>query len=226
MTSSSQTGPAALGLAAAGILLGLGGALHPRVDTDVAFEQGLAGMFESSAWVGAHAITLAGYVLVAVALALLVRGLGPTWGSWQRLIAWAAVAGAGLAAVESVPHLLAGSEADALLGGGNTPLTDLHSVLQAISTPVVGLSVAALAVASTRSRALDGGRIAAAAAVVGGVAFAVAGPVIAFTHDSALSALFAGSAGLSVWFIVAGVRTARRLGDSGIARELGTAPAR
>lgn len=226
MSSNSRTATAAIGLAGAGLLLGLGGALHPRVDAGVEYEQGLAGMLESSAWVATHAFTLAGFMMLAVSLTVLVRDLGPAWGSRERSIGWTAAAAAGIAAVEAVPHLLARSEADSLLGGESTPLVDLHTILQAVSTPALGLSVAALAVASARGRALGGGRIAAAIAVVGGVAFALAGPAIAITQSSELSPLFAGSAGLSIWFVVSGISTARRLGGSEMDRTLGTALAR
>jgi hypothetical protein len=191
MTTHSR---AAAGLAAAGLLLAAGGILHPRVDAAVEFEAGLAGMFESGAWVAAHALTMAGFAALAVSLSLLARG---------SVIGWIAAAGAALAAIETVPHLLAASEADALTGGGSTPLTDLHTALQAVATPAVGLSIAALAVVS-------GGRIVAAFAVVGGVAYALAGPAIALTQDSALSPLFAGSAGIAIWCVVTGVRMARR----------------
>jgi hypothetical protein len=226
MSSTSRTASAAIGLAAAGLLLGAGGLLHPRVDHGVEYEQGLAGMFESSAWVASHAITLTGFLVLAVALAVLVRDLSAGWASRQRLFAWAAAAGAVIAAVESVPHLLAESERHALLAGESTPLTDLHAVLQAVATPAVGLSVAALALASARNRTLGSGRIAAAVAVVGGAAFAVAGPAMAISENSALSPLFAGSAGLSVWLVVSGIRTARRLNGGAIDRTLETAPAR
>jgi hypothetical protein len=222
MSSTSRTGAAAIGLAGAGLLLAAGGVLHPRVDTAVEFEEGLVGMFESGAWVAAHALTMTGFLLLAASLALLARGLGPGWSARQRAIAWAAVAGAAVAALESVPHLLAGSEADALTAGGSTPLTDLHTVLQAIATPAVGLSIAALAVSS----ALYGGRIIAAVAVISGAAFALAGPAIAITQDSALSPLFAASAGLSLWCVVAGLRTARRLNAGAIEGTLEMAPAR
>jgi len=185
----------------------------------------LAGMFESSAWVASHSLTLAGFLLLAVSMAVLMRDFGNAWGSRGRLIGWAVAAGAGLAAVEAVPHLLAGSEADALLAGDSTPLTDLHKVLQAVSTPAVGLSVAALAVVSASGRALAGGRVAAPFAVIGGAAFAFAGPVIAVTENSELSPLFTGSAGLSIWLVVSGIRTARRLSGGGVERELGVAVA-
>jgi hypothetical protein len=194
MTTHSR---AAVGLAAAGLLLAAGGVLHPRVDTAVEFEAGLVGMFESGAWVMAHALTMAGFAVLAASLAVLVRG--SVWG-------WIAVAGAALAAIESVPHLLAASEADALAAGGSTPLTDLHTVLQALATPAVGLSIAALAVVSARS---GSGMFVAAFAVVGGIAYALAGPAIAVTQSSELSPLFAGSAGIAIWCVFSGARMAR-----------------
>jgi hypothetical protein len=204
--SSSRAGAA--GLVLAGLLIGLGGAVHPRVDTGVEFEQGLAGMFESSVWAASHLLTMAGFVTLAVSLTALVRGAGAGWSRHVRVLASIAAGGAAFAAVESLPHLLAASEAADLRGGGATPLADLHTVLQGFATPVVGLSLAALAVAGARSRTLDAGWIVTALAVAGGIAFAFAGPAIAISENSGLSPLFAGSAGLAVWAVVAGVRMA------------------
>jgi hypothetical protein len=211
-SSSSSARAGAAGVALAGLLIALGGVLHPRVDTSLDFEQGLAGMFESSVWGAAHGLTMAGFGALAVSLVVLVRASLPDWTPGLRLIGGIAAAAAGFAAVESVPHLLAASDADAIRLGQATPLADLHTTLQAISTPLVGLSFAALAVAGARSGALDGGRVATALAVVGGLAFAFAGPAIAISESSEPSPLFVGSAGLAVWAVVAGVRTSRRLG--------------
>jgi hypothetical protein len=224
MSSNSLTRSAAIGVAWAGLLLGIGGILHPRVDSSVDLEQGLAGMFESSTWDVAHALTLAGYLVLAVSLAVLVRQLGSGWSARQRMIGWAAVAGATIAAIESVPHLLAATETNALLAGDSTPLTDLHTILQAIATPAVGLTFAALAVASARNHALGNGMIVAVLALVGGVVYSFAGPGIAITENPELSPLFIGSAGLSIWLLVAGIRTALRLTTSATDRELKPAP--
>jgi hypothetical protein len=203
-SSSSRAG--AVGLASAGLLIGLGGVLHPRVDTSLEFEQGLAGMFDSSGWNVSHVLTMAGFLALAVSLAALVNGTRSL-----RVLGWIAAAGAAFAAVESLPHMLAASEAAEVRQGGATPLADLHTVLQSISTPVVGLSLAALALAGARSSALNAGRVVTALAVVGGLVFALAGPAIALSENSELSPLFAGSAGLAIWAVVAGTRTARQL---------------
>jgi hypothetical protein len=198
--SLPSTRHAALGLALAGLLIGLGGVMHPRVDTAVEFEQGLVGMFESGSWTVSHLLTMAGFAALAASLALLARGFGNL-----RVLGWIAAGAAAFAALETLPHLLAASDAAALRAGEAAPLADLHTAVQAFSTPLVGLSIAALALA----RPLDAGRIATALAVVGGVAFAFAGPAIAITGDSGLSPLFVGSAGIAIWAVVAGLRTAR-----------------
>ena len=211
MSMSTRNRYAATGLAAAGLLMAAGGLMHPQADTGAGYEEALAGMFDASAWTLSHALVLLGFVALAVSAATVVRGLGDTWPAGVRLAGWAVAVAAVLGAVESVPHLFAASEADALRGGDATPLTDLHALLQVVTTPAVGLSVAALALTSARDRVLGNGRIAAGVATAGGVAFALAGPLLFVTDDPALSPLFAGSAALAVWLVLAGARTARRL---------------
>ncbi len=184
--SPSRGRAGAIGLAVAGLLIGVGGALHPRVDSSLEFDQGLAGMFESSAWSVSHLVTMAGFAALAVSLVVLVRALGAGWTPGLRTIAWIAAAATGFAAAETLPHLLAASDAGALERGESTPLVDLHTALQAISTPAVGLSLAALALVGARSGALDGGRVATALAVLGGLVFALAGPAIAISENSKL----------------------------------------
>jgi hypothetical protein len=207
----TRTTPPAATLAAAGLLLAAGGLMHPHADAEAGYEQALAGMFGASAWTASHGLTLSAFLLVAVALAALLRAVGDGWAVRVRRAGWAVVAGAGLAAVEAVPHLLASTEADALLRGDATPLTDLHAVLQAVATPAFGLAVAALALTTAGDRTLGNGRVAALAGVLGGLAYALAGPLMLLTEDPALSPLFAGAAPIAVWFVLAGARTGRRL---------------
>jgi hypothetical protein len=211
MSTNTQTRRAVTGLAAAGLLMAAGGILHPHADTGAGYEEALAGMFNASAWTASHAMALLGFLLLALSATMLVRGQGHRWPTGVRFAAWAVAAGAALAVIESVPHLLASSEADALLRGEATPLTDLHALLGAVTTPLLGLSVAALALISARDRVLGNGRVAASVAVVGGLAYTLAGPLMLLTKDPAFSPLFAGSAALAIWLVLAGVRTARRL---------------
>lgn len=221
MTMSTRAGRAATGLAGAGLLMVAGGIMHPQADEKASYEQSLANMFDTSVWALSHGLVLAGLLVLAVSAATLVHDLGRGWSPAVRVVGWAVAAAAGLAAIEAVPHLLAASEANALRGGEATPLTDLHAALQIASTPALGLSVAALAVMTARDRLLSNGRIAAGLAVVGGLAFALAGPLMAATQDPAFSPLFAGSAGMAVWFVLAGTRTTRRLRAQVDARPVG-----
>jgi hypothetical protein len=211
MLKSRNAAQAATGLTAAGLLMAAGGLMHPQADSGAGYEEALAGMFDASAWAASHALVLAGFVVLAISATLLVRNLGERLPSGVRVAGWAVAVAAALGAIESVPHLLAASEANALVGGDATPLTDAHALLQVVTTPAVGLSIAALAVTSARSRVLGNGRIAAVVAVVGGVAVALSGPLLFATKDPAFSPLFAGSAALAVWLVLAGARTARRL---------------
>ena len=215
----------AAALTAGGLLLAAGGLMHPHADAEAGYEQALAGMFDASAWTASHALTMAGFLLVSVAMAGLLRNVADGWTKPTRIAGWAVVAGAALAAVEALPHLLASSEGDALVRGEATPLTDLHALLQSVSTPAFGLAVAALALTTARDRTLGNGRIAAAVATAGGIAFALAGPLMAITKDPALSPLFAGAAGLAVWIALAGARTTRRLREDATARSMHSAHA-
>jgi hypothetical protein len=201
---------AAAGLTAAGLLLAAGGLMHPQADSDAGYEAALAGMFDASAWTASHALVLLGYVVLACAATLLVRS-GTDLPAGVRTAGWAVAIGATLGAIETVPHLLAASESTALVDGDATPLTDTHALLQVVTTPAVGLSLAALALTSARDRVLSNGRVAAAVAVAGGVALALSGPLLFLTEDPAFSPLFAGSAALAIWLVLAGARTSRRL---------------
>ena len=219
-------GRSAAALTCAGLLLAAGGLMHPQADAEAGYEQALAGMFDASAWTASHGLTLAGFLLLSVALAGLLRDVGHNWTAPARTAGWVVVAAGVLTAVESVPHLLASSEADALLRGDATPLTDVHAVLQIVSTPAIGLGITALAWTTAPDRTLGNGRIAAAVATVGGLAFALAGPLMALTEDPAFSPLFAGAAPVAVWLILAGARTARGLRGDTTARDLETLAAR
>ena len=114
-----------------------------------------------------------------------------------------------LGSVEMVPHIFANAEAEEVLRGGNTPITDIHLVLQAIATPVFGIGIAGLAVVGARTRSLGHWTVA-PFAVVGGLAFAIAGPAILFIKQPEVGVLFIGSIGIAVWLIIAGIRAAWR----------------
>ena len=85
MSTTTHERRAVIGLAAAGLLMATGGILHPHADSGAGYEEALAGMFETSAWTASHAMTLLGFLLLALSAATLVRDLGHGWPSGLRL---------------------------------------------------------------------------------------------------------------------------------------------
>jgi hypothetical protein len=88
-------------------LLAVGGLLHPHADVGAGYDHALAGELHEEVWPLAHTFMLAGLVVVAVTMAVLVRASAGVWPALVRRLGWWAVAGATLAVVEMVPHLLA-----------------------------------------------------------------------------------------------------------------------
>ncbi len=208
---SPGTGRARRGTAAAfvagGLLMAVGGQLHPIGSGDTV-EGHLLSMFDNPVWPLSHAISLVGAVLAALGLWLAWRGrtLGriPRRGLGLVVLAWA------FGAAEQVPHLLASGEAHALAHHEGTPLLDVHLAMQLVATPVVGLSGAALAVAVARAAATWPARLLAVPAVVGGVAYAFSAPLVVLTGDTRFTLLFPFQAGLALWLLGTGVRLWRR----------------
>jgi len=115
-----------------------------------------------------------------------------------------------IAALELVPHVLAAAEHHDHVSGGPTPVLDLHTVLQVLATPALGLTGAGLAIAVARAAGTAPARVLGAIGAVGGIAYAAAGPLIALTDDVSFSPLFAAQAGLAVWLVGTAVRLAVR----------------
>lgn len=197
----------AAGLALGGLLFTVGGSLHPEA-TGTTVTEHLVEMYANPLWVPSHVLALAGVLAVAISLAVLARTGAPIPAS-DRLRPFAIIAalGAIIATVEFIPHLASNSEAEALHEGHAAPLTDLHGWLGIVSTPALGLSVALLAVmvAVTRTRLRALAWVLAVIAVVGGVSYAIAGPLIKLSGDPAAAGFFTGVAGTSAWLFIAGV---------------------
>jgi len=196
-------------MALAGALILVGGFLHPRANTAGEFDPTFAGMLADPKWETSHAVTLVGSVVLAACLTALVRSRALSSDRRLRILGAIAAAGAVLASVEMIPHLFARSEAEEFLQGQGTPLIDLHLALQAVSTPVLGFGVAALALVGARTRAV-GHPLAAVLGVAGGVAFGLAGPAILVLRDPSVAPLFIGAEGIAVWLVASGIRLARR----------------
>lgn len=192
-------------MALSGVLILATGALHPRPKGDTVTEAAV-GMVGADGWVLAHLPQALGMLVLAVAALRLRRVDGVS--SALRSAATLAVVGAVVAVVESVPHILATTEATALAEGGSTPLYATHMWLQALATPLAGAGVAAMAWAGSRDGVL-GPRPLAVLGILGGIGFGLAGPSVLLTESMLLARLFMFTAAIAAWLLVAGVMVAR-----------------
>lgn len=194
------------GFLLSGVLLSLGGPLHPRGSGETVDDY-LMVMMASPTWRTSHVLMLVGTV-VAVATFVVARR-EQTFG--PRVSRWLTVAAAGwsLAAVELVPHLLATADRTNLATGGSTPLLDAHLLLQMFATPAVGICGAALAIAVARDAGTRPARVLAGLATLGGVAYAFAGPLINLTGSVDVTPLFIAQAAVALWLLATGVRLLR-----------------
>lgn len=189
-------------LVGGGAFFFVGGSMHPGEDPPgLSVKEHLQLLFSDSAWYPSHALFLVGMVLMAVALVALVRGGTLPTPRAQMVGAIAAVA-AVLAAFGMLLHLVAASEADRIAAGQSTPITNVHVVVETITIPAFGFSIAALSVIGASTRTV-GNRLIAVLGVVGGVAYGLAGGTFAFTD--ALNFLFPVASGIGLWAIAAGI---------------------
>lgn len=201
-------------LLAGGVFYFVGGSMHPKQDPhDVTLKEHLHVMYEDPAWYPAHAVFFVGMVLLAAALVTLVRSgsLRPVRTAHKAAVVAAVTTT--MAAAGSLLHLVSGSDAGRITAGHNTPITDIQIIVETITVPAFGASIAALAVIGAMTRTI-GNRVAAALGVIGGVAYALAGGTFLFTDR--LDFLFPVSSAIALWALAAGIglllreRSARR----------------
>lgn len=190
-------------LAVAGLSMAAGGALHPHGE-GATVDEALGSMLGSPLWDLAHVLVLAGLVVGIAGLILIRRSdaLGPRLRPWLTvtIVTWT------LGAVETVPHLLAGGEHGAHAAGEPTPMTDAHVMLSTVTTPLLALATAILAVQVARRSRSVAAWVLAGLAIVGGLAFGAASPLLAITGNPAVSALFPGQMLIDVWLVGTAIR--------------------
>jgi hypothetical protein len=203
MNTTSRSLAALLGTG--GLLMALGGQLHPRGGGDTV-DAYLASMLGHPSWVLAHTATLAGIVAAIAGFVAARRtgAFGPHVTAWLPV----PIVGWSLAAAEMIPHLLAAGEHHQLESGASTPILDLHLLLQTLATPALGVTGAATAIAIARAAGTTPAWILGGIGALGGLVYAAAGPVLALTDDVAFAALFPAQAGLAIWLIGTAVRVA------------------
>lgn len=187
-------------IAAAGTLV-VGGFLHPDQDPNLPEEAILAVWLGDPLWVPSHSLLLVGAILLVPGLLGLLGGR-PDLPVGARRAAWSAVAGAALWVVEGVPHLAAAAESAAAAAGRSTPLLVSHQLLALLAFPLVGLSVAALAVRGGRRLAHP---VFAGLAAVGGVAWAAAPWAVGPLRIESVGRLFPMGMLMAAWFLAVGV---------------------
>ncbi len=193
----------AVGLVVGGLLYAVGGQLHPR-GTGATKRTYIASMLDQGSWAASHLLSLAGLLVIAVALGGAYRACA--FGMRAQMWVAAAIVGTGFGAVELLPHAAAAGELDSLENGYATPLLDLHLWLQMFATPAVGLTTAALGVAVARGAGTVASKMLAVVGVLSGVAYAFAGPLTSLTEDVTFVVLFPASFGIAIWYFATGIR--------------------
>jgi hypothetical protein len=211
-TNPSTRWRLALGLA--GAAMALGGPLHPESDGADPLREELATMTAGDTWVLSHSLLAVGAALLAVGLWVAHRG--GTWpASTHRALRVAAVALTAYV-VETVFHLAAVIDSDALAAGDPAPVAFSHIGLALVLYPVSGIALAWLGAVLFRAVALPE-KVFGVVAVVGGLLHAASVPLTIVFPDVELTPVFAASGMLfAAWSLgvgVSGLRTARAAAD-------------
>jgi hypothetical protein len=153
-----------------------------------------------SLWVPSHVGILVWAVLLVPGLLGLARS-GLLSGA-ARTAAWVAFGVSILWLVESVPHLLAALDQDALLAGQSAPFLYGHLVGATLVYPLIGFSVAALALLSGRTLTHP---VLGVLGAVGAAAFGFAPVAVGPLGIDALGFLFTGLLLFALWTAAVGV---------------------
>ena len=187
-------------LIASAVTFVVGGTLHPDQDPTLPQAETLPAWIGHPLWVPSHALILAAAVLLVPGLVGLLAAR-PTLSVGARRAGRVAVVAAVLWAIESVPHLGAASESAAAAAGQGTPMLAAHMVLALLGYPLLGLSVATLAVLGGRALAHP---LFTPPAMVGGVAWTLAPWLVGPFRVEGASVLFLGGMFLALWIAAVG----------------------
>lgn len=190
-------------LVASGVLLAVGGPMHPESDAKDSLREELATMTADPRWVPGHSIIVVSTFLLATGLWLVRRDR-----AWpervQRTLAFAATA-VSLYVVETVAHLAAASDSHALAHGEAAPVAFTHIGLSVVLYPLTGIAVFALALSFARAQT-GWRRGVVGLGMLAGTLHALSVPLTMLLPDTELSPLFAGAAlTLALWSIGTGL---------------------
>jgi len=198
-------------LALSAVLALAGGGLHPDADPAGSVTDDLAEMTADPSWVTGHALTAGSAVLLAWALLALHRSGAGLPVRTARAVRLAGVA-VSVYVLETLFHLAAVVDSEALAAGQLAPVSGTHVLLSAVLYPVSGCALVLLGLAVLRE-GRGPQRGVAVLAVLGGALHAAAVPLVLLRPDADGSPLFAGGAVLlALWSLLAswtGLPTAR-----------------
>ncbi len=181
-----------------------GSVLHPGGDPSLGGDAGLASWVSDPMWVPSHVLILVAVALLAPALFGLARSLTGA----ARTAAWVAFGASLVWLVESVPHLLAAKDEDALLAGEPARFLESHLFGSVIAYPVASISLAALALLGGRALAHP---VVNLLGVVGALAFGFAPIAVGPLGIDSFGVLFSGSMLMTAW--IAAVGATKLAGD-------------
>ena len=192
-----------IALAASGAALLTGGSRHPESDAKESLRQELATMTSHEDWWLAHSFVVASAVLLAIGLWLAHRQR--RWPTKLRGTLFAAAVAVSLYVVETVFHLAAAVDSDALRNGDTAPVAFTHIGLAIVLYPVAGIALAVLSARIFTVVDLPRKPIA-LIGIAAGVSHALSVPLTVALPDTEFSPVFAGSAVLlAIWSVGLGI---------------------
>ena len=188
---------------AAGLAMAVGGSLHPEADADQPLGEELATMAAGDTWVLSHSLIAFGTALLA--LGLWTAHWNRSWPVTTHRALRVGAAAMSVYLVETVFHLGAVVDADALANGDFAPVTLIHLVLSILLYPATGLVAAWLAVRQIVAVDLPR-KVFGVVGLLAGALHAVSVPLTMILPDTELSPVFAGAGLLfSAWAVGTGL---------------------
>ncbi|HRP07360.1 MAG TPA: hypothetical protein PLL69_02635 [Gemmatimonadales bacterium] len=188
-------------LALGGILILIGGPMHPGGT--------MAEMLAHPDWVPSHALQLAGFIALTVALYGFWRQVaaGEPMRRWAGIGFWASL----FQTVEMAFHLAAAVDAGNLVAGAPTPILTIHLALAVVAYPVFGAAMIGMLLTGARTREL-GSPWTAWFGAIGAAAHGIA-PVLVVTFEQEWArALFPAITLFALWTVVTAIRPRPRTG--------------
>lgn len=195
-----------LALVLSAVAMIIGGPMHPDSDAADDLRTELATMTASDSWVPGHTLVFLSALLLTLGLWTAYRR--DVWPAVRRPLLIAAIAFS-LYTVETIVHLLAVIDSDALANGESAPIAMTHVGLGALLYPVSGWALVFLAYSMGRA----GGwrRVHAGLGILAGLLHALSVPLVLLFPDLEVTPIFAAAGMLiALWTLVLGIAGAPR----------------